>query len=147
MKTLCKAITKLVTLGALAATPLFAQIPNGLSFTTSFPFYIGNQHMPAGSYIVTQPNMNSDDLLIRDADYARGVFFRYVPTETLTPVNQGEVSFREYGDVAFLDSITVTGDTIGMEALPSKHEKETALAKHEEASNNSVPLEAIRAGN
>jgi hypothetical protein len=41
----------------------------------------------------------------------------------------------------------VTGDTSGMELLPGKHEKQTALAEHGQASNNSVPLEAIRGGN
>ena len=38
MKTTCKAMTKFGILGALAAMPLYAQIPNGLTFTTSFPF-------------------------------------------------------------------------------------------------------------
>jgi hypothetical protein len=140
-------MTKLIILGALAAAPLYAQIPNGLTFTTSFPFYVGNQYMPAGSYIVTEPLANSDWLLVRDADYTRSAYIGYIPTETLTPANQGEVTFHEYGDVAFLASLTVTGDTSGMEVLPRKHEKQTALAEHQLASNNSVPLEAVRAGN
>jgi hypothetical protein len=147
MKTLCKAMTKLIFIGALAATPLYAQIPNGLTFTTSFPFYVGNQYMPAGSYRVTEPLANSDQLLVRDADSTHAAFIRYNPTETLTPVNQGMASFREYGDVAFLASLTVTGDTSGMEVLPGKREKQTVLTEHEHALNSSVPLMAIRAGN
>ena len=147
MKTLCKAMTKLMILGALAAMPLYAQIPNGLTFKTSFPFYVGNQYMPAGSYIVTEPLVNSDELLVRDADYTHPAFIRYIPTETLTPANQGEVSFRKYGDVAFLASLTVTGDTSGMEVLPDKRERQTVLTEHEQASNHSVPLETIRTGN
>jgi hypothetical protein len=147
MKTLYKAMTKLIILGALAAMPLYAQIPNGLTFTTSFPFYVGNQYMPAESYVATQPLMNSDSLLVRDADYTHAAFIGYIPTEALTPVNQSKASFRQYGDVAFLASLTVAADTSGMEVLPGKREKQTALTKHEQASNNSVPLEAIRAGN
>jgi hypothetical protein len=147
MKTLSKAMTMLIILGALAATPLFAQIPNGLRFTTSFPFYVGNQYMPAGSYVVTQPLNNSDSLRVQDANYTHGAFIGYVPTQTLTPVNKGEASFREYGDVAFLASLTVRGDTSGMKFLPGRREKQTALAEHQLASNKSVPLEAIRAGN
>lgn len=146
MKTLYKAITELTILGALAAAPLYAQIPNGLTFTTSFPFYVGNQYMAAGSYIVTEPLVNSDCLLVRDADYTHAAFIGYISTETLTPVNQSTVNFREYGDDAFLASLTVTGDTSGMQVLPGKHEK-AVLAQHMLSSNHSVPLEAIRAGN
>src|ERR1700757_660320 len=114
MKALCRAISKLIILGALAATPLFAQIPNGLTFTTSFPFYVGNQYMPAGSYKVTQPLANSELLLVQDADYTHAAYIGYIPTETLTPANQSTVNFREYGDDAFLASLTVTSDTSGM---------------------------------
>ena len=149
MKTLCKAMTKFGILGALAAMPLYAQIPNGLTFTTSFPFYVGNQYMPAGSYIVTEPLMNSGQAvaLVRDADSTRAAFIGYIPAETSRPVNQGKASFREYGDVAFLASLTVSGDTFGMDLEPDKYEKQTAMAEHAHASNDSVPLEAIRAGN
>lgn len=147
MKTLSKAMTKLIILGALAAAPLYAQIPNGLTFTASFPFYVANQYMPAGSYIVTEPLSNSDLLLVQDADHIHAAYIGYIPTETLTPANQSTVNFREYGDVAFLASLTVTGDTSGMEVLPGKHEKQTVLAEHTLASNHSVPLEAIRAEN
>jgi hypothetical protein len=140
-------MTKLIILGAMAATPLFAQIPNRLTFTTSFPFYVGNQYMPAGSYIVTEPVANSHSLLVRDAHYTRGLFIRYNPTQTLTPVYQSMASFREYGGVAFLASLSVTGDPSGIELLRSKREKQTALTEHEQASNNSVPLTAVRAGN
>jgi hypothetical protein len=147
MKTLCNAMTKLIFLGALAATPLYAQLPNGLTFTTSFPFYVGNQYMPAGSYKVTEPLVNSDQLLVRNADSTHAAFVLYIPTETLTPVNQGMASFREYGDVAFLASLTVTGDTSRMEVLPGKREKQTAVTEQERALNNGAPLTAIGTGN
>lgn len=147
MKTLCKTMTKLMILCALSALPLCAQIPNGLKFTTSFPFYVGNQYMPAGLYTVTKPNENDRVLLVRGPDGTRSVFINYIPTETLTPVNQGKVSFHEYGDTAFLASFTVTADTSGFEVLPGKPEKETASGEHEQALNQTVPLEAIRAGN
>ena len=149
MKTLCKAMTRLIILGALAAMPLYAQIPNGLTFTTSFPFYVGDQYMPAGSYIVTEPLMNSGEAvaLVRNADSTHDAFFGYIPAETSGPVNQGEASFREYGDVAFLASLTVSGDNFGMEVGPDKFEKQTAMAEDAHVSTDSVPLGAIRAGN
>ena len=104
--------------------------------------------MPAGSYIVTEPLINSGQAvaLVRDADSTRAAFIGYIPAETSRPVNQGKASFREYGDVAFLASLTVSGDTFGMELEPDKFEKQTAMAEHAHASNDSVPLEAIPAG-
>ena len=108
----------------------------------------GYASIHAGRIVYSNPTVvNSDWLLVRDADYTHATYVGYIPTETLTPGNQGEVNFREYGDVAFLASLTVTGDTSGMEVLPGKHEKQTALAEHEHALNSSVPLTAIHAGN
>lgn len=148
MKTAWKAMTMLLIVGALAATPLFAQIiPYGLEFTTSFPFYVGNQYMPAGSYIVTETGI-AGPLLVRDADWKHKAFIQYTPAEASTPVNEGKATFREYGDVAFLHSLTVTGQTSGLELASGK--RENAIASHagqERASMNSVPLEPIRAGN
>ncbi|MGB6691915.1 MAG: hypothetical protein WBE76_29075 [Terracidiphilus sp.] len=148
MKTAWKAMTKLMILGALAATPLFAQvIPYSLTFTTSFPFYVGNQYMPAGSYEVTQPEIDGGTLLMRDMNWRRAEFIGYIPTETLAPVNQGKVTFREYGKVAFLASFTVTGETSGALVPPDKREKTIASqVSQEQMSMNSVPLEPTRAG-
>lgn len=148
MKTAWKTVTKLVILGALAATPLFAQIPNGLKFTTSFPFYVGDKYMPAGSYLITQQE-NTRALLVRGADESNltdAAFIQSVPTETSTPVNHSLVTFHEYSDVAFLASLTVRGDTDGLEVRPSKREEQAALSTRAQALNISVPLETGRAG-
>jgi hypothetical protein len=148
MKTLFKAMTKLIIFGALAASPLYAQFPDGLTFKTSFPFYVGNRYMPAGSYVVTEGDLvNSQWLLVQDADYTRAAWVGYIPTDSLTPANKSQVTFNKYGDVAFLASLSVSGDNYGTKILEGKREKQTALAEHKQGSIHSVLLEAIRARN
>jgi hypothetical protein len=147
MKTLCNKLTKLMMFCALSAIPLCAQIPYGLNFTTSFPFYVGDKYMAAGSYKVTESLFGSPVLLVQGADRKYSAFIGYIPTEMFMPVKQGEATFRKYGDDTFLGSFTVTSETAGMDFLPGKREAQTALAQHEQASNNVVPLEAANAGN
>jgi hypothetical protein len=120
---------------------------NGLTFTTSIPFYVGNQQMPAGSYKVTTPISGSDLLLIQDSDRTHSAFIPCNPTQTLAPANQGLASFNEYGDVAFLNTLTVTGETYGVELQPGNREKEMASTQGEQASAYKVPLEVTGAGN
>jgi hypothetical protein len=48
-------------LSLLSVLPLAAQIDNGVNFTTSFPFYAGNARMPAGSYKITQSDMDDPE--------------------------------------------------------------------------------------
>jgi hypothetical protein len=50
MKNLLKAFGASGLLCLLFAIPATAQIVNGLSFTTTFPFYAGNTKMPPGTY-------------------------------------------------------------------------------------------------
>jgi hypothetical protein len=146
MKTICKKLIKLMIFCGLPAIPICAQIPYGLNFKTPFPFYVGNQYMPAGSYKVTEP-FGAAVLLVQDVDRKYSTFIGYIPTETFAPVKQGEATFRKYGNTAFLASFTVSGETLGMDFLPDNRETQTALTQGEQASNDTVPLEAIRAGN
>jgi hypothetical protein len=146
MKTTWKATTMFLILGALAATPLFAHvIPYALKFTTSFPFYVGNQYMPAGSYTVTGL---AGPLFVHDADWKHKAYVEFIPAEASAPVDKGMATFREYGDVAILHSLTVSGQASGLELPLDKREKAIASrAGQERASMNAVPLEPMRAGN
>jgi hypothetical protein len=45
-----------------------AQIDNGMDFTTAFSFYAGNAKMPAGSYRITQTDVDTNELSIQSAD-------------------------------------------------------------------------------
>ena len=44
-----KVFVSMGLLSLLSASPLTAQLGNGLKFNTPFPFYVGNAKMPAGS--------------------------------------------------------------------------------------------------
>ena len=41
----------------LSVMPLAAQVANRVVFTAPFPFYTGNVKLPAGSYIITEPDV------------------------------------------------------------------------------------------
>jgi hypothetical protein len=148
MKTTWKVKTMFLVLGALAATPLFAQvIPNAVKFTTAFPFYVGDQYMPAGSYTVTEAGIDGP-IFVHDADWKHKAFIQYTPAEASAPVDKGMATFREYGQDAFFHSLTVTGQASGLELPPGKRERAIASRTGQErASLNTVPLEPMRAGN
>ncbi|HEY2451705.1 MAG TPA: hypothetical protein VGI71_03600, partial [Scandinavium sp.] len=69
-----KLVVKMGLLSLLSVMPLAAQVDNdGVIFTTPFPFYAGNVELPAGSYILTQPNRNTKVLLLRNSARTDGV--------------------------------------------------------------------------
>ena len=65
MKNLLKMTAGTAVLALGSALPMMAQMDNGMNFTTSFPFYAASVEMPAGSYRVSQPEMNAPELLIQ----------------------------------------------------------------------------------
>jgi hypothetical protein len=68
MKNVSKLVVGIGLLSLLSLMPLGAQIDNGVNFTTSFPFYAGNAKLPAGSYKITQSDMDESILQIRSKD-------------------------------------------------------------------------------
>jgi hypothetical protein len=71
------AATVALTLGS--ALPVLAQIDNGMTFTTAFPFYAGNTKMPTGSYRIAQTDIDTDELLIQSADDKYSTYVGFVP--------------------------------------------------------------------
>ncbi len=70
MKNVSKLVVRMGLLSLLSVMPLSAQIENGVRFRTSFPFYAGNAKMPAGSYKITQADMDVSELEIQSNDLA-----------------------------------------------------------------------------
>src|ERR1700692_3954627 len=68
MKNLNKLVAGIGLLSLLSVMPLTAQIVDGVDFTTSFPFYAGNAKMPAGSYKITQSDMDDSILQIQSKE-------------------------------------------------------------------------------
>jgi hypothetical protein len=116
--------TAVLVLGS--ALPVISQIDNGLEFTTSFPFYAGHAKMPAGSYRITQADVDAYELLVQSVDGKYSAFVEYIATRSAQPHKQSDVTFEKYGSVDYLDRIWVEGQTYGMKVDPTKAEKKAA---------------------
>src|ERR1700730_8526799 len=92
-----KILSLVATVCALPTGLLHAQSVR-VEFTTSFPFYVAGQKMPAGFYKATMSNINDQWLLIRDANGSHSVIVQYDPTQSIEPVAQGLAKFHQYGD-------------------------------------------------
>jgi hypothetical protein len=139
-----KILSLVATICALPTGLLHAQSVGVAQFTTSFPFYVSGQKMPAGFYKATTPNINGRWLLIRDADWSHSVFVQYDPIHSTEPDAQGLATFHQYGDAYYLSDLTVTGEETGIEIPENTAEKRAAAAaqsEHEVASTKSVALQ------
>ena len=121
-----KLVVKVGLLSLLSVLPLAAQLDYGVTFTAPFPFYAGNVELPAGSYKLTQPNSNTNVLLIRNSAGTNGVFVNFTPTSSLEPNRETDVTFDKYGDTGYLRTLSVSGETDGIEFDRSKAEKKAA---------------------
>jgi hypothetical protein len=133
MNTLKKLIMPLGLLSALCAVTM-AQIANSVKFDAPSTFYAGNAKMPAGSYTVTQPDADSNLLLIESDNGSHSAFVEYEVASSKTPHAQSDVTFNKYGNVEFLSAIWVDGRKSEMQILKSKVEqnaaKDAAAEKH-----------------
>src|ERR1700712_5466385 len=82
MKNVSKLVVRMGLLSLLSVMPLAAQIANGVDFTTSFPFYAGNAKMPAGSYKITQSDMDESVLQIQSTDGLHSALVEFIPTQS-----------------------------------------------------------------
>jgi hypothetical protein len=126
MKSLLKVAVTTVALVLGSAVPVLAQIDNGMEFTTSFPFYAGNTKMPAGSYKITQTDIDANELLIQSTDGKYSVFVDFIPMHAEEPHAHSDVTFHKYGDVEYLNRIWVIGQRYGMKVDPTKAELKAA---------------------
>ena len=123
MNNCAKLVVKMGLLSLLSVMPLAAQVDNnGVVFTAPFPFYAGNVELPAGSYILTHPNLNTKVLLLRNGARTHGVFVNFTPTISVDPSRESDVTFDKYGDTGYLRALSVAGETDGIEFDRSKAE-------------------------
>ncbi|HEY1993862.1 MAG TPA: hypothetical protein VGG81_05620 [Edaphobacter sp.] len=126
MKNVSKLVVRMGLLSLLSVMPLTAQIVNGVDFTTSFPFYVGNAKMPAGSYKITQSDMDESILEIQSADGAHSALIEFVPTHSAQPHPQSDVTFHKYGATEYLNRVWVGGQRYGMKVDATKAETKAA---------------------
>ena len=125
-----KLVVKMGLLSLLSVMPLAAQVDNeGVIFTTPFPFYAGNVELPAGSYKLTQLNINAQALLLRNSAGTDGVFLYFTPTRSVDPSRESDVRFDKIGDTGYLRAVSVAGETAGIEFDRSKAEKKAAATE------------------
>jgi hypothetical protein len=126
MKNVSKLVVKMGLLSLLSVMPLAAQIVNGVDFTTSFPFYVGNAKMPAGSYKITQSDMDESILQIQSNDGVHSALVEFRPTQSAQPHPHSDVTFHKYGDTEYLNRIWVQGQKYGMKVDATKAETKAA---------------------
>jgi len=126
MKNVSKLVVKMGLLSLLSVVPLAAQIVNGVGFTTSFPFYAGNAKMPAGSYKITQSDMDESILQIQSKDGVHSALVEFIPTHSAQPHPHSDVTFHKYGDTEYLNRVWVEGQRYGMKVDPTKAETKAA---------------------
>ena len=126
MKNVSKLVVGMGFLSLLSVMPLAAQIVNGVDFTTSFPFYAGNAKMPAGSYKITQSDMDESILQIQSKDGVHSALIEFIPTNSAQPHPHSDVTFHKYGDTEYLNRIWVQGQKYGMKVDPTKAETKAA---------------------
>jgi hypothetical protein len=126
MKYSLKVAVGAVVLAIGSVLPAMAQITDGLTFTTSFPFYAGNVQMPAGSFKVTQLEMGSNELQIQSMNGKQTAFLDIFPTRSEQPHKASDVTFHKYADVDYLDRIWVAGQRYGMKVEPTNAEQKAA---------------------
>jgi hypothetical protein len=143
MNTFRKLIMPMGLLSVLCAIPAAAQIVNRVTFDAPSAFYAGNAKMPAGSYTVTQPDPDSDLLLIEDTSGSHSAFVEYVVDSSDNPRAESNVTFNKYGNVDFLSAICLQGRKSEMQIPPSKVEQNAAKAaaaeKHTLSASASQP--------
>jgi len=126
MKNVSKLVVGMGLLSLLSVMPLAAQIVDGVDFTTSFPFYAGNAKMPAGSYKITQSDMDASILQIQSNDGAHSALVEFIPTQSAQPHPHSDVTFHKYGDTEYLNRIWVQGQEYGMKVDPTEAETKAA---------------------
>jgi hypothetical protein len=142
-----KIVLTMGMLSLLSVIPLAAQVANSdadsVVFTAPFPFYAGNVKLPAGSYIITEPNASTKIVLIRNIAGTKGEFINFIPTSSLNPQKETDVTFQKYGDTGYLQTLSVEGETDGIEFARTKAEAKAETMAENTNDNTKVAEQAM----
>jgi hypothetical protein len=142
-----KIVMTMGMLSLLSVMPLAAQVAHSLVysvvFTAPFPFYAGNVKLPAGSYRITEPNENADIVLIRNSAGTKGEFINFIPTSSLGPQKETDVTFQKYGDTGYLQGLSIEGETDGIEFPRTKAEAKAETMAQNTNGNTKVVEQAM----
>jgi hypothetical protein len=147
MHKLGKIVMTMGMLSLLSVMPLAAQVASSAAssvvFTAPFPFYAGTVKLPAGSYRITEPNQNTNAVLIRNSAGTKGEFINFIPTSSLDPQKETDVTFQKYGDTGYLQGLSIEGDTNGLEFPRTKAEAKAETMAENTNGNTKVVEQAM----
>ena len=142
-----KIVMTMGVLSLLSVIPLAAQVANSVVtrvvFTVPFPFYAGTVKLPAGSYIITEPNENADVVLIRNSAGTKGELINFIPTSSWDPQKENDVTFQKYGDTGYLQTLSIEGETDGLEFPRTKAEAKAETTAENRKGNTKVVEQAM----
>src|SRR6201997_301713 len=142
-----KIVMTIGMLSMLSVMPLAAQVAHSVVFTAPFPFFAGTVKLPAGSYIITEPNQNANVVLIRNSAGTKGEFINFIPTSSWDPQKENEVTFQKYGDTGYLQTLSIEGETDGLEFPRTKAEaKAETMAKNTNGNTKVVEQAMLGSG-
>ncbi len=134
-------ILALVGLALLAAVSASAQTPTTVEFNVPFAFQVGNQHMPAGLYLIKPAGFGSSALILRGPGQATAVMTHSAIASTIPA--QGIVTFHKIEDSYFLEGFWTAGSKDGIKCTPSEAEKEILASRHQDSNLTTVALNTI----
>jgi hypothetical protein len=133
---------KMGVVSLLSVMPLAAQVENGVNFTTPFPFYAGDVKLPAGTYRVTSLSAVGRVLLLRNTTGTHEAMVSFIPTSSVDPNKDSDVTFDKIGDTGYLRALSLAGETDGIEFAQSKAERKAA-ANATELAESTVGVEHV----
>jgi hypothetical protein len=142
-----KIVMTMGMLSLLSVMPLAAQVASSavssVVFTAPFPFYAGTVKLPAGSYRITEPNENTNVVLIRNSAGTKGEFINFIPRSSLDPQKETDVTFQKYGDTGYLQGLSIEGEPDGIEFPRTKAEAKAETMAENTNGNTKVVEQAM----
>jgi hypothetical protein len=116
----------LILFGAIVPITAGVQIANRVTFSTTFPFTVGNTKFPPGSYSIRPLEDDSEMMEISSADGKTSAIFETMAADLPKPPSKGEVVFKKYGDNYVLSEIYEPGSKTGAMTIKTHAERQHA---------------------
>lgn len=116
----------LMLLGLIVPVTAGVQITNRISFSTSFPFTVGNTKFPPGSYSIRPLDEDEEIMEITTADGKTSAMFETMMAQVPRTPSKGEVVFKKYGENYVLSEIYEPGSKIGVMTIKTHAERQQA---------------------
>jgi hypothetical protein len=115
-----------ILLGLIVPVTAGVQITNRISFSTSFPFTVGNTKFPPGSYSIRPLDDDDEIMEITTADGKTSAMFETMMVQVPKSPSKGEVVFKKYGENYVLSEIYEPGSKIGVMTIKTHAERQQA---------------------